>query len=122
LKKQIGGPAIGLFQWEPKWYSAANPRTQTGVLARVGYSIESQIDFMFYQQSPDYKGSLKPVKKWIEGTKSFTSNVDYNLSSATKTFCRDIEKAGKPNMEERISRALFYYNQFNDPKSKLYWS
>ena len=121
LQKQNGGPAIGLFQWEPKWYSK-DKKTQEGVLDRVGRTIESQIDFIFVQGSPDTTGYKRDVNGWIKETKNYTENEGINLFNAVNSFEKKIEGAGKPNINSRLAQALYFYNQFITVGSKLDWN
>lgn len=119
LQKQGGGgPAIGLIQWEPKWYS--NDGTQNGVLDRVGRTIQSQIDYLF-SGTPDKTGHKKDMKGWLQMTQQYTNLEGLNLSNAVQLFERKIEGAGKPNIGQRISKALYFYNQFK-PGGKLDWN
>lgn len=87
-----GGPGRGIAQWSltDRWAALQNWASGRDI-----YDLATQLDYIWYE--------MKNVAPWDKtlGDLKATTTVD----DATQTFELDFEKAGDPNMAQRISYA-----------------
>lgn len=105
-----GGPGRGIAQWSVNERWAQLIQHEKG---KDPYALATQLDFLWYEMSEvaPWNQSLPAVK----ATNSFDDVVQPNGSrkdGSTRAFEETFEKAGKPNMPQRIKYARQVYNKY----------
>ena len=94
---QQGGTAFGLFQWD-----GGRKTSLLNWLAMNGYSSadpNGQMQYLVVEN--DWQGSLYG----IASLNDFLTSTSTNIAELTEAFCTCWERAGKPELQERIDFA-----------------
>lgn len=110
-----GGWAAGLFQWEnyrlksERW---KNLDTFAKARGKSWDDASSQLDFMIYEASGGDPFIANNIKKYYsDGFNGFKQETD--IDKATTVFEKAYEIAGDAYLQNRITAAHRYYNQFH---------
>lgn len=110
-----GGWAAGLFQWENYRLKSGRWKNLDTFAKARGKSWDdasSQLDFMIYEASGGDSFIANNIKKYYsDGFNGFKQETD--IDKATTVFEKEYEIAGNAHLQNRITAAHRYYNQFH---------
>ncbi|WP_270217856.1 phage tail tip lysozyme [Dorea longicatena] len=110
-----GGWAAGLFQWENYRLKSGRWKNLDTFAKARGKSWDdasSQLDFMIYEASGGDPFIANNIKKYYsDGFNGFKQETD--IDKATTVFEKEYEIAGNAHLQNRITAAHRYYNQFH---------
>ena len=116
------GPAAGIVQWENyntksgRWKNMSDYAKSKG---KDWTDLQSQLEFMMQElgadsMNPFWKNTVNVEGKTV-GPSTFAEFKNSNdVEAATYQFEKTFERAGKPRMSTRISKAKEYYDMFKD--------
>lgn len=115
IQNHGAGPAAGLFQWE----SIHNPQSRFGTMQAFcggGDKWKTDITGQCRYALSELQSALKTYSKKNYGrlVSLFEFQRFTDIREATICFEKCFERAGKPNMENRISAANQYYNKYTN--------
>lgn len=109
------GPAAGLFQWEnysnksARWASLNEFATSKG---KPWTDLEVQCEFALNEMNYCFKNYSERNFGRLVTLDEFKTFA--NVDEATRCFEKCFERAGIPNMQNRINKAIEYFNQYSN--------
>lgn len=126
-KKQYGGPAVGIFQWEGdrqtalKEYAESQGKDWTDIEIQCDYAL-AEIDGggIYNDVFERYSGSSYPRQGQYGYDYGWAEKIDLDyfknlrdVEEATIIFEQCFERAGIPNMDNRIQWSESYYESYS---------